>query len=292
MKTDTSDMWRVTSDEGDDVRSLWRSYRLSLVTSAPTKKRTRHSPPVTCPPSPVTRHASPVPCPASAFTLIELLTVIAIMGVLAALLLPVVGAVKKHQYLYNTQAEMAKLETAIDRYKAAYGFYPPSPTNPPTAGNPSTLVNQLYYELVGTVLTNVGALYLTLDGSASIDVGQVPNAFTGIGGFVNCTKPGGGEDSSAARNFLPDLKPNQIWIGYTNSPATEGVNLLICSVGGPNATYQPLGQQDLNPWRYNSSSPANNPGSYELWIQLVFAPGQTNLICNWTKQVQINSPLP
>jgi len=287
MKTDTSDMWRVTSDEGDDVRSLWRSYRLSLVTSAPTKKRTRHSPPVTCPPSPVTRHASPVPCPASAFTLIELLTVIAIMGVLAALLLPVVGAVKKHQYLYNTQAEMAKLETAIDRYKAAYGFYPPSPTNPPTAGNPSTLVNQLYYELVGTVLTNVGALYLTLDGSASIDVGQVPNAFTGIGGFVNCTKPGGGEDASVAKNFLSDLKPNQIALISNN----VAVTVLITAVGGPDATYQPLGVQDLNPWRYNSSSPTNNPGSYDLWVQLVIGK-QTNLICNWTKQVQINSPLP
>ena len=65
----------------------------------------------------------------TAFTLIELLVVIAIMGILAALIFPVAGAVKKHQYLYNTQAQMEQLETAIDRYKAAYGFYPPSPTN-------------------------------------------------------------------------------------------------------------------------------------------------------------------
>ena len=34
---------------------------------------------------------------------------------------------------------MAKLETAIDRYKAAYGFYPPdNPPNSTGAGNPST----------------------------------------------------------------------------------------------------------------------------------------------------------
>jgi prepilin-type N-terminal cleavage/methylation domain-containing protein len=223
-----------------------------------------------------------------AFTLIELLVVIAIMGILAALLFPVVGAVKKHQYINHTQAEMAKLETAIENYKSAYGFYPPSPTNSPTAGNPSSYVNQLYYELEGT--TNNSGVYQTLDGSAQINASDVPTAFSGVGGFVNCSKLGGGEDASVARNFLPDLKPNQVWLRYTN--ANVGVNLLIGSVGGPHAQYQPLNQQDLNPWRYNSSNPTNNPGSYELWIQLVFAPGQTNLICNWTKQVQINSPLP
>ena len=69
------------------------------------------------------------------------------------------------------------------------------------------------------------------------------------------------------------------------------MTLLICSVGGPDAIYHPLGVQDLNPWRYNSLNPTNNPGSYDLWIQLRIG-GKTNLICNWTKQVQINSPLP
>ena len=47
----------------------------------------------------------------------------------------------------------------------------------------------------------------------------------------------------------------------------------------------------MNPWRYNSSSPTNNPGSYDLWVQLSIG-GKTNLICNWSKQVQINNPLP
>ena len=230
------------------------------------------------------------PSDASAFTLIELLTVIAIMGVLAALILPVVGAVKKHQYIYNAQAEMAQLETAIDRYKAAYGFYPPSPTNPPTMGNQPSYFNQLYYELVGTTYTN--GTYTTLDSSAQINTSDVSTAFSGVGGFMNCTKPGAGEDSTAARNFLPDLKPKQFTATSNSVPNGVLVNILICSVGGPYTQYQPLGQQDLNPWRYNSSNPTNNPGSYDLWIQLVFAPGQSNLICNWTKQVQINSPLP
>jgi prepilin-type N-terminal cleavage/methylation domain-containing protein len=222
-----------------------------------------------------------------AFTLIELLTVMAIMGVLAALILPVMHAVKIHQYIYNTQAEMAQLETAIDRYKAACGFYPPSPTTPPTMGTPSSYFNQLYYELGGTTSTNNGGSYVTLDGSSQLLAGQVAQAFAGVGGFMNCTKSAAGEDSTAARNFLPDLKPKQ----FTAISNNVLVNILIGSVGGPSVQYQLLGQQDINPWRYVCPG-INNPGSYDLWMELVFAPGQTNLICNWTKQVQINSPLP
>ena len=261
MKTNTSDMWRVTSDELKDAAREVCS-----------------------------RHASRVTRPTSAFTLIELLTVIAIIGVIAGFVLVVAGPVKKKQYIFNTQAEMAKLETAIDRYQAAYGFYPPSPTTPPTAGNPSSLYNQLFYELEGTT-GDGNSSYTNLDGSDIIKAADVPLAFPGIGGFINCTKAGAGEDSPKARNFLPDLKPNQIGRYCTNYGNTFGVTLIIGSVGGPYAQYQPLVQQDVNPWRYVYPG-TNNPNSYDLWIQLVFAPGQTNLICNWTKQVQINSPLP
>jgi hypothetical protein len=208
--------------------------------------------------------------------------------------LPVVGAVKKHQNIYNTQAEMAKLETAIDRYKAAYGFYPPS--NHRTQNN-QALINQLYYELVGT--TNAGTsaspAYQTLDGSlpTSLSGGapgsDVDKAF-GVGGFMNCTKPNGGEDATAAKNFLPDLKPNQIWPQFTNNSVL--IRLLKGSVGGPDDGYQPLGTGTLglNPWRYVCPG-TNNPGSYDLWVQLRIS-GKTNLICNWSKQVQTDSPLP
>jgi prepilin-type N-terminal cleavage/methylation domain-containing protein len=264
MKTNhrKSDGWRVTSDKINNTTSRVNSC-----------------------------HASRVTCHVAAFTLIELLIVIAIMGILAGLIFPVTGAVKRRQYINHTQAEMAQLETAIDRYKAAYGFYPPSPTTPPTAGNPSSYANQLYFELVGTTYNTSNSVYTTLDGSAQMSASQFINAFgPGVGGFMNCTKSAGGEDSSAARNFLPELRPNQM-ATITNSPPTFTNMVLVASVGGPDAAYQPLGAQDLNPWRYNSSSPTNNPGSYDLWVQLSIG-GKKNLICNWTRQVQFNSPLP
>ena len=90
-----------------------------------------------------------------------------------------------------------------------------------------------------------------------------------------------------AKDFLPDLKLNQYGI-VTNYAVGSGVGVtvLLCAVGGPDSTYQPLGAANVNPWRYVSSNPTNNPGSYDLWIQLSIS-GQTNLICNWSKQVQI-----
>ncbi|MGP8021954.1 MAG: type II secretion system protein, partial [Limisphaerales bacterium] len=95
-----------------------------------------------CHVSPVTRH---VP----AFTLIELLTVIAVIAVIAALIFPVASTVKRQVDIHNAQAQMAQLETALENYKSACGFYPPSCPNGP-------LTNQLYYELEGTFQTNNG----------------------------------------------------------------------------------------------------------------------------------------
>jgi hypothetical protein len=175
------------------------------------------------------------------------------------------------------------LETAIQRYHDAYGFYPP--------GNPNNAVtNQLYFELLGTTNINVSTgIFQTLDGSVQINVGDANSAF-GVSGFMNCSKPNGDESSGQAKDFLSDLKPNQSMVLFTNG--VDVVKILVGSVGGPDQTYSPLGSfySGLNPWRYKSPG-VNNPKSYDLWMQLVIA-GQTNLVCNWSGQVQINSPLP
>jgi prepilin-type N-terminal cleavage/methylation domain-containing protein len=224
----------------------------------------------------------------NAFTLIELLVVISIIAVLAAFTIPVLQTVSRKKILDRTNAEMQQIETAIDRYKAAYGSYPPSnpnydPNNSATSSQSQSMMSPLYFELLGTTTTN-GAYY-TLDGSASI---TNPIAAFGVSGFINCYKVGSAEDAAAARNFLPELRSNQFKSATNNNVLAT---VFVASVGGPDLLYQPFYHTpNFNPWRYVSPG-INNPNSYDLWVQLVIN-GKTNLVCNWSKQVQFNSPLP
>ena len=212
-----------------------------------------------------------------AFTLTELLVVIAIMGIIAGFTIPVIKSVKRTQHLKTVRAELDHLETALENYKAQYGVYPPGNTN-------NVMLSQLYYELSGTTMGLIN--YVTLDGSSTIPIASVTTAY-GVGGFINCTH-GGGQDAAPAKNFLSGLSSKEIYYPVTNNSIPTTV--LVTSVGGPDTTYQPLGTSGLNPFRYVYPG-VNNPGSYDLWVQLVIN-NQTNLICNWSRQVQINNSLP
>ncbi len=61
---------------------------------------------------------------ARAFTLIELLTVISIIGILAAISLGVVRGVRERAALSQAKAELASLAQALEAYKLQYGDYP------------------------------------------------------------------------------------------------------------------------------------------------------------------------
>ena len=215
---------------------------------------------------------------APAFTLIELLVMIAIISVLAALIFPVAGAIKKKAIKVRAQTELAQVETAIERYKAKQGFYPPgNPDNP--------AINQLYFELLGTTKLNNGD-YQTLDGSGQITAAGLGATFgPQVTGFVNSSTTGGGDDGPVATAFLTGLKPAQYGIPDTNFPALK---LLVCSVPWPdNLAFQPVpAKPGLNPWRYVSSHPTNNPSSYDLWTDIMIG-GRTNRISNWSRQPQI-----
>src|SRR5665213_79365 len=218
--------------------------------------------------------------PRRAFTLIELLIVIAIISILAAFTVVVLKSVGRSRKISVARGELAVIQTALENYHNKYNTYPPG-------SGAGALANQLYYELSGVSVVVIGGVnnYRTLDSSATIPQPSYNNAF-GVNGILNCTK-GSAEDAVPAQNFLPGMKPNQIGSSLANGvPVTN----LVTAVGGPDDAYKPLNVAGVNPFRYLYPG-TNNPGGCDLWVQLVIS-GKTNLVCNWNSSVQINTSLP
>jgi prepilin-type N-terminal cleavage/methylation domain-containing protein len=217
-----------------------------------------------------------------AFTLVELLVVISIIGVLAGMTVAGMGVVKKNRVLSVAKGELAQLQTALENYKAKYGVYPPGNQIPGTPTYAPALFNQLYYELSGTTLS--GGNFTSLDGSSTISQPGANTAF-GVGGFVNCSK-GGGEDAASAKNFLLNLSSKQLERYATNNSVRT--TMIITAVGGPDDNYFPLGagSSGINPYRYVYPG-TNNVGGYDLWVQLQYK-NEKYLICNWNKAVLKN----
>ena len=65
-----------------------------------------------------------IPRNTSAFTLIELLMVIAIIGILAGILIPTVGAVRKQANIAASKSQLSNYVTAIQLFKGEYSYYP------------------------------------------------------------------------------------------------------------------------------------------------------------------------
>lgn len=65
----------------------------------------------------------------AAFTLIEVLTVIAIIGILIGLLLPALGAARRYVRQSAIVLEVKAIDGAVEAYKTKYGDYPPDGSN-------------------------------------------------------------------------------------------------------------------------------------------------------------------
>jgi prepilin-type N-terminal cleavage/methylation domain-containing protein len=206
---------------------------------------------------------------ASGFTLIELLIVIAIIAILAAMVIPISGAVNRNKIKAKARVELEQVATAIELYKTKLGHYPPD--NP---GNPAT--NQLYFELLGTTFTN--GIYTTLDGTALVRASDLGAIFGGtpprVGGIINCNQGTGGDEGRTATSFVNGFKPGEVF----TLPAPSGDTFKILVAALPSTAGRPI-----SPISYVSSSPTNNPNSFDLWVDFVIN-GKTNRVSNWNKE--------
>jgi len=85
----------------------------------------------------------------SAFTLIELLAVITVIGILAGLTLGAAGAVRRHGATSTAKAEVAALQAACDRYYADNSAYPIGTASPTTVTAPAD-ATALFTNLLGS----------------------------------------------------------------------------------------------------------------------------------------------
>ena len=85
----------------------------------------------------------------AAFTIIELIAVITIIGILAGLTLGAAGAVRRHGATYTAKAEVAALQAACDRYFADNNAYPFGTDDPTRTNNPAG-ATALFTNLLGS----------------------------------------------------------------------------------------------------------------------------------------------
>jgi prepilin-type N-terminal cleavage/methylation domain-containing protein len=196
-----------------------------------------------------------LPSRRGAFTLIEMLVVIAIIGILAGMFIGIYPGIKEKAVRKRVATELASLVVAIENYKHDQGFYPPDNRN-------NVAQPPLYYELVGCGYDATSKQFVPVTGAQPVPAAAVKNAF-GVDGFVNTST------GKPSKNYLPDLRDNHHGI-TTNTPVP--VELLLAPYKGPDG--------EFNAWRYNSSSPEHNPGSYDLWAEITLGNKTVN-IGNW-----------
>ncbi len=211
----------------------------------------------------------------TAFTLIELLVVISIIGVLAGLVVGLSNLAGRKMRENRIRSELNQLMTAIEAYHAKFGHYPPdSVFRGTTVVNPVT--NQLYYELTGTVVDNVKKEFRPLNRQETISSDTV-ESFFGTKGFVNSSI-----DPKQVKSFM-SFKTGQ----YQELSSNPDVELLVVPVPWPaGRPDQPCAdnKKGLNPWRYVSKNPTNNPTTFDLWAEYVDGT-KIKIICNWTKEI-------
>ena len=205
----------------------------------------------------------PVPHPSSrrAFTLVEMLVVIGIIGLLAAMIMSGLSVGAKRRDTSRVEAELRKLELLINNYKDKWGSYPPDNA----AG---AVTNALYYELSGTTLA--AGNYQTLDGAETISSADA-QAFLGVPGFLNSAL-----GAVQAKNYLPELKPDH------SALISTAPDVRVLTAPGKPAPGNTIivGGKPVNPWRYVSSNPIHNPGRFDLWAEIEIS-SKTNIIGNW-----------
>jgi prepilin-type N-terminal cleavage/methylation domain-containing protein len=178
----------------------------------------------------------------SGFTLVEILTVIAIIAILAALTISAYTGVMKNSARARARSEIAAISAALESYKADNGGYPSpqtptfSTTNDYTASMPNTAA--------GSYLGSSELLYQSLTGQTNYGDAP-PTPASGVKVYFTFKKSQLGNDQTGAGGPIYVQDPFGNSYGYfsglistttTNAP-NNGVGLYdLWSTGGATTT--------------------------------------------------------
>ena len=175
----------------------------------------------------------------NAFTLIEILSVIVIIMVIAGITVPVVSSARTSAKKGVTSAQIAQLELALKQFESDFGVFPPDTY---TTADTAISVGGISIPLDDDVGTGTKCLVFFLGSKFTFSSASFNNIYGPYIEFKKSQLTGTGVD------FADDV-PGSITI--------EGVN-------GTREVYQykdPFGEYYI----YDSSSPANNRSSFDIY---------------------------
>jgi len=193
-----------------------------------------------------------------AFTLIEMLVVIAIIGIVAALVVNMNAGAQAAKRNAQVNADKSKLMTMINNYQSKLNFYPPDNGSLAATNlayyDATAAINPLLYELTGATNTNtVPPTILLFDTNV-----PTQSTFSNLFGRLSVANSSTDEPHSF---YIPQPKE------YTNYPGSTLNGLLV-----PVLMVSPTGTLITNFWHYDSSSTnRHNLSSYDLWAEYVSA---------------------
>jgi hypothetical protein len=170
------------------------------------------------------------------------------------------------------RAQRAKLVSAIEAYKAHFGAYPPDHVISRQPLIVDSVTNTLLYELSGVIYDSTNKMFELSHLEAAEE--KYVKQFFQIDGFKNCAQTTDKLKRFLTDEPLPALQlhddPDVFALGYQVS--YDGL--------APEVVWE----FQISPWRYVSSSPTNNPGKFDLWVD-VKTKNRNLVIGNW-KDVQ------